>query len=71
MTSAKAAKAKTKSAQRWLPASLTASSTTIVSAVAIPGQRSRRRAAPPLKRPQANSGPMPVKSTSRTPIGVT
>ena len=67
----KAAKPKTKSAQRWLPASLTASSTATVTAAAIAGQSSSRRAAPPLSRPQANSGPIPVKSTSRTPIGVT
>jgi hypothetical protein len=50
---------------------LSASSRTIVSALATAGQSRIRRAAAPLSRPQANSGPSPVKSTSSTPSGVT
>ena len=70
-TRVKAAKEKRKSAQGWAPASLTTASATAVAPAATPGQSKSRRAEPRLSRPQASSGPIPVKSTSTTPRGVT
>jgi hypothetical protein len=43
----------------------------MVPAAARHGQSSKRRAALALSLPQASSGPIPVKRTSSTPIGVT
>ena len=70
-TSVKAAKANRNSAQGLSAASLNSASTTAVATAAIAGQSSSRRAASALSRPQASSGPIPVNSTSSTPIGVT